>query len=45
MRTEWKVAVLLSVAAGVCGAYTHAQQAAKPRWQMPTVTLPKPLGR
>src|SRR5690348_3369546 len=40
MRTEWKVAVIFVLATGVCGAmYTRAQQAAKPRWQMPTVTL------
>ena len=40
-----KLAVLLSVAAGVCGGvYAQAQQAAKPRWQMPTVTLVQDAG-
>lgn len=40
-----KLAVMLSLAAGVCGGmYTRAQQAAKPRWQMPTVTLVQDAG-
>jgi hypothetical protein len=45
MRTEWKLTVLLSLTAGVCGGvYTNAQQSAKPRWQMPTVTLVQDAG-
>src|SRR5690348_7624809 len=45
MRTEWKLAVLLSLAAVFCGGvYTHAQQSAKPRWQMPSVTLVQDAG-
>lgn len=40
MRTEWKVAVIFVLATGVSGGmYARAQQATKPRWQMPTVTL------
>lgn len=45
MRTGLKLAVLLILGAGVCGGTcTQAQQAAKPRWQMPTVTLVQDAG-
>ena len=40
-----KAAMILSLATGVCsGAYTRAQQTAKPRWHMPTVTLVQDAG-
>src|SRR5690348_17155670 len=45
MRTEWKLAVLLSLASVFCRAvYAHAQQSAKPRWQMPSVTIVQDAG-
>lgn len=41
----WKVAAMLSLVTAVCGgAYGQAQQAAKSRWQMPTVTLAQDAG-
>lgn len=41
----WKLVAIVSLAAGVCGgACAQAQQAAKPRWQMPTVTLVQDTG-
>ncbi|MGH9731496.1 MAG: hypothetical protein ACRD4A_07325, partial [Candidatus Acidiferrales bacterium] len=43
--TTLKLAVMLGLAASVCGGvYAQAQQAAKPRWQMPTVTLVQDAG-
>ncbi len=40
-----RLAVVLGLAAGLGGgAYAQAQQAAKPRWQMPTVTLVQDAG-
>lgn len=42
--STWKVAAMVGLAAGVCGAVAQAQQGAKPRWQMPTVTLMQDAG-